>query len=505
MRTNPDDLTGQTLGDFRIVRKLGAGGMGEVYLARQLSLKRDVALKFLRPDLAADPVAVQRFQQEAEAVARLTHANIVQVYAVGELAGRRFMALEFVDGRNLRDYVERKGPLPEAQAVLVLRQTAAALARAADAGLVHRDIKPENLLVTRTGELKVTDFGLSRVLTGDDAKPLNLTQSGMTLGTPLYMSPEQVRGEPVDHRSDLYSLGVTAFHLLAGKPPFTGKTAFDVAMQHVQAEPPSLADLRPDLSPALVALVHRLMAKPPQDRPATAKEVLRELAAGPKAGVIAGVSTPVTRAAPRSAAWSRRGWLVGVAAAGAAAAGWRLAGRKPPVTAVGLPDVKLPEPVTAARERELIAVTRDRAATPTAAFEAAVALGLLYLRDRRLDDADKVFVDVEAGKYDRPGGVRPAQFVGRLGQAAVSAQRDRVKETVELLDKAFAGLPKLQAGVLADRVLVGHPELARAVADAVNRLSDNMLPPNSLPTHFDWLRSPAALARGDASGTSPKR
>ena len=276
----PDDLTGQTLGDFRIVRRLGAGGMGEVYLARQLSLKRDVALKFLHATLAADPVAVQRFQQEAEAVARLTHANIVQVYAVGELAGRRFMALEFVDGRNLREYVERKGPLAVLQAVGVLRQAAAALARAADAGLVHRDIKPENLLVTRTGELKVADFGLSRVLAGDEAKPLHLTQSGMTLGTPLYMSPEQVRGEPVDHRSDLYSLGVTAFHLLAGRPPFTGKTAMDVAVQHLQADPPPLAELRPDLPAGLAGLVHRLMEKDPAHRPATAREVLRELAGG---------------------------------------------------------------------------------------------------------------------------------------------------------------------------------------------------------------------------------
>ncbi len=486
MRTNPDDLTGQTLGDFRIVRTLGAGGMGEVYLARQLSLKRDVALKFLRPDLAADPVAVQRFQQEAEAVARLNHPNIVQVYAVGELAGRRYMALEFVDGRNLRDYVERKGPLPAAQAVLVLRQAAAALARAADAGLVHRDIKPENLLVTRTGELKVADFGLSRVLAGDADKPLHLTQSGMTLGTPLYMSPEQVRGEPVDHRSDLYSLGVTAFHLLAGRPPFAGKTPFEVAVQHVQTEPPNLLHLRPDLPVGLAALVHRLMAKDPAGRPATAKEVVRELAGG---GSVAGaVVLPVEPPSPPS----RRRWLGGLLAAAAAATGWRLA-VKPPPAVVGLPDVPLPEPLTSTRERELIAVTRDRAATPAAVFDAAISLGVLYLRDRRLDDADKVFADVEAGKYDRPGGQRPAQFVGRLGQAAVAAQRDKVKETVELLDRAFAGPGR---GVVADRVLFGHPEFARAVADAVNRLADNMAPPVSLPSQYEWLRSPAKLAAG---------
>lgn len=495
------DLTGQTLGDFRIVRKLGAGGMGEVYLARQLSLKRDVALKFLRPDLAADPVAVQRFQHEAEAVARLTHANIVQVYAVGELAGRRFMALEFVDGRNLRDYVDRKGPLPVPQAVAVLRQAAAALARAADAGLVHRDIKPENLLVTRTGELKVADFGLSRVLAGDDSKPLNLTKSGMTLGTPLYMSPEQVKGEPVDHRSDLYSLGITAFHLLAGRPPFDGKTAFDVAVQHTQSEPPALAELRPDLPPALVTLVHRLMAKRPENRPATAKQVLRELASCLGTNLSGKDEATVSVADVPSPEPSRRWWLVGIASVLAAGVGWGLAGRRRPTTVTGLPDVKPLEPVTSTRERELLAITRDRAASPSAVFDAAVSLGLLYLRDRRLDDADRVFAEVEAGKFDRPGGPRTTQFVGRLGQAAVSAQRDRTKATIELLDKAFDGLLRGQAGLQADRVLLGHPELARAIADAVNRLSDNLTPPSTLPGRYEWLRSPAALVRGMDPGS----
>src|SRR5919109_3404476 len=153
------DLTGRTLGDFRVLRRLGQGGMGSVYLAEQVSLKRKVALKVLRPDLAATPGALQRFKLEAEAVAQATHANIVQVYACGESEGLAFMALEYVEGRNLRDYLARKGPPDVLLALSIMRQVASALARAGELGIIHRDIKPENIL-TRKGEVKVADFGL---------------------------------------------------------------------------------------------------------------------------------------------------------------------------------------------------------------------------------------------------------------------------------------------------------------------------------------------------------
>src|SRR4029450_4788747 len=164
----------------------------------------------------------------------------------GESDGLRFMVLEFVDGRNLRDYLARKGPPDLPVTLSVMRQVALALQKAHEEGIVHRDIKPENILVTRKVEVKVTDFGLSRFFTGA-AQAVNLTQSGITLGTPLSMPPEQVQGKPVDHRSDIYSLGVTCYHLLTGEPPFRGATAFDVALKHVQDQPRPLAELRPDL------------------------------------------------------------------------------------------------------------------------------------------------------------------------------------------------------------------------------------------------------------------
>src|SRR3954462_15064343 len=198
------DLSGRTLADFHVLRKIDQGGMGQVYLAEQVSLKRKVALKILRPEMAASPQALARFKAEAEAVARATHANIVQVYAFGEAEGMPYMALEYVEGRNLRDYLAKKGPPDLMIALSIMRQIAAALQRASELGIVHRDIKPENILLTRKGEVKVADFGLSRCF-DDTGQALHLTQSGVTMGTPLYMSPEQVEGKPVDHRTDIYS------------------------------------------------------------------------------------------------------------------------------------------------------------------------------------------------------------------------------------------------------------------------------------------------------------
>jgi serine/threonine-protein kinase len=272
------DLSGRRVADFQVLRKLGQGGMGQVYLAEQISLKRKVALKILRPELAASPQALARFRVEAEAVARITHANIVQVYAFDEKGDPPYMALEYVEGRNLREFVSKKGPPELLVALSIMRQVAAALQRASEAGIIHRDIKPENILLTRKGEVKVADFGLSRCLEAHSAQPaLNLTQTGVTMGTPLYMSPEQVEGKPVDPRTDIYSFGVTCYHMLAGHPPFRGSTAFEVALQHVQKLPQPLGEVRPDLPEALCAIVHKMMAKSPDQRYQTGRELMRDI------------------------------------------------------------------------------------------------------------------------------------------------------------------------------------------------------------------------------------
>jgi eukaryotic-like serine/threonine-protein kinase len=267
------DLTGAALGDFQVDRLLGRGGMGEVYLARQSSLNREVALKVLRPDLT-NPLYLDRFEAEAWAAAKLNHPNIVHIYTLGVFDGLRFIAMEYVQGTNLREYLLRKGPPDLPQALSIMRQAAAAVGAAGEVGLVHRDIKPENLLLTKKGQVKVADFGLCRDL---DSDKHHVTQPGVTMGTPLYMSPEQARGHEMDHRSDLYSLGVTYYHMLAGHPPFRAETALALAMKHVVDTPIDLSVHRPDLPPELCRLVMKLMAKLPADRYQSAAEMLRDL------------------------------------------------------------------------------------------------------------------------------------------------------------------------------------------------------------------------------------
>ena len=271
----PRDLTNKTLGDYHVERMLGHGGMGEVYLARQLSLDRAVAFKVLRPELASNPTNMARFEAEARAAAKLNHPNIVHIYAVDEVDGVRYIAMEYVQGTNLREYLQKKGVPDLPLALAIMRQSALAVGAAGEAGLIHRDIKPENLLLTKKGQVKVADFGLSRATT--EEQRLHLTQKGTTLGTPMYMSPEQVQGNEVDHRSDLYSLGVTFYHMLAGQPPFRAETAVAMALKHVHETPTSLAVHRPDLPKPLVSLVMKLMAKDPENRYPSAAEMLKDL------------------------------------------------------------------------------------------------------------------------------------------------------------------------------------------------------------------------------------
>jgi tetratricopeptide (TPR) repeat protein len=249
--------------------------MAEVYLADQQSLGRQVALKVLKKELASDSTCVQRFRREAQAAASLVHANIVQVHEVACIDGVHFIAQEYVQGVNLQQYLARNGNLDLKLALLVIRQAAAALAKAADQKIVHRDIKPENIMITKSGEVKVADFGLARVLQLEGS--VQLTQAGMTMGTPLYMSPEQAEGKPLDHRSDIYSLGIACYHVLAGKPPFKGDTALAVAVQHLNKPPEPLENLRPDLPPALARIIHKMIAKSPDHRHQSARELIREL------------------------------------------------------------------------------------------------------------------------------------------------------------------------------------------------------------------------------------
>jgi eukaryotic-like serine/threonine-protein kinase len=271
----PMDLSGRQLGDYHLLRRLGRGGMAEVYLAEQQSLGRPVAVKVLKPSLAQNDSYVRRFIHEAKAAAALVHANIVQIHEVGCIDGLHFIAQEYIEGLNLRQVLDRRGPLEAPSALNVMRQVAAALHKASQQKIVHRDIKPENIMLGVGGEVKVADFGLARVEKGGES--VNLTQIGVTMGTPLYMSPEQVEGKPVDVRSDIYSFGITCYHMLAARPPFEGDTPLKIAIQHLQNEPRRLEDLRSDLPGGICRIVHKMIAKRPQDRYQNATELLREL------------------------------------------------------------------------------------------------------------------------------------------------------------------------------------------------------------------------------------
>ena len=290
-KSNPiDPKEGAMLGEFRLVRRLGMGGMAEVWLAEQTSLKRRVAIKMLRPDALTDETVVKRFELEAKAVAALNHPNIVQIYTIGKHEGTQFIVQEYIDGSSLREHLRKRGPLDLVRAVHVMRQVAAALQAAGDRNIVHRDIKPENIMISKKGEVKVADFGLAQLSEGGEK--LHLTSEGMTLGTPHYMSPEQVQGEKLDPRSDIYSFGVTSYHMLSGQTPFKGDTAVSVAVQHLNIEPPDLKTLRGDLPEALCVIVKRMMAKALPDRypnALTLSNDLRALAKSLKDGEVPAV------------------------------------------------------------------------------------------------------------------------------------------------------------------------------------------------------------------------
>ena len=249
-------------GRYTIEGVLGRGGMSTVYRARDGVLERSVALKVLDDRLSGDPEYVERFRREARAIARLSHPNIVTVIDRGHVDACEFIVFELVRGHNLKELVAERGRLPVAEALALVHQAARGLAYAHENGIVHRDVKPQNVLVDGDGVAKVTDFGIARAIGPDRG----LTQTGTILGTSDYLSPEQAVGQPVDQRSDEYSLGVLLYELLTGEVPYAGDNMLAVAMRHVHDPVPSVRERRPDVSARVDALVARAMAKQPADR-----------------------------------------------------------------------------------------------------------------------------------------------------------------------------------------------------------------------------------------------
>ncbi len=258
-----DPYIGREIAGFRIEEKLGEGGMGAVYLATQTRLDRPVAFKVLPPALMrGNPQFVERFLREAKSAARLTHTNVVQVFDAGQSDDVHYIAMEYVAGVGLNDLLKKHNPFSEEESLEILIQAAKGLQAAADQGIIHRDVKPANLMVTKTGVVKVADFGLAKSADAESA----ITMSGQIMGTPAYMSPEQADGGAVDSRSDLYSLGVTFFEMITGRRPFVADTAIALIRKHCQDPVPDIASLRPDANPKIVSIINRMLAKNPADR-----------------------------------------------------------------------------------------------------------------------------------------------------------------------------------------------------------------------------------------------
>jgi len=313
---------------YAIEREIGSGGMATVYLARDLKHDRQVALKVLRPELAAT-LGPDRFPREIRIVAKLQHPHVLPLHDSGESAGFLYYVMPFVEGESLRQKLERDGPMPVHDAVRVLREVVDALAYAHGHGVLHRDIKPDNVMLSGRHAL-VTDFGVAKAVS--DAGGEKLTTVGVAVGTPTYMSPEQATGEAhIDHRSDIYAVGILGYELLTGKPPFVAPTAQAVLSAQVLERPKPVTERRAAVPDALSDLLLRCLEKNPADRWQTAEEILHalEVMATPSGGITPTTTRPVKATDARRPA-PRRRWVMGAVAGGvvlAAAAGVALVAR----------------------------------------------------------------------------------------------------------------------------------------------------------------------------------
>ena len=283
--TDTNALLGQSLGTCTIKHLIGRGGMGAVYLAQQTRPRREVAVKVLIPGSLGDqPWRIDflaRFRREADAIAALDHVHIIPIYEYGEQEQVAYLVMPYVTGGSLHQLLEKWGALPLSKALPILEQAAAALDYAHTKGIIHRDLKPGNILFHADGRVLLADFGLAKVLReeGDQNGTSTLTNAGTVIGTPEYLSPEQAAGQPLDQRTDIYSLGIVLFHMLTGHVPFSGATPVATAIEHAISVPPSICQLNPMLSPAIEAVVMKALAKKPEQRYTSAGQLAQALSA----------------------------------------------------------------------------------------------------------------------------------------------------------------------------------------------------------------------------------
>nr|MDH3176755.1 Stk1 family PASTA domain-containing Ser/Thr kinase [Bacillus pumilus] len=259
-------------GRYQILRVIGGGGMANVYLAEDMILDREVAIKILRFDFASDDDFIRRFRREAQSAASLDHSNIVSIYDVGEEDDIYYIVMEYVEGMTLKEYIHANGPLHPKEAVRIMEQVVAAMEEAHAKQLVHRDIKPHNILIDNMGNIKVTDFGIAMALSS-----ATITHTNSVLGSVHYLSPEQARGGLATKKSDIYSLGIVLYELISGRMPFEGESAVSVALKHLQSEPPSVRRWNPSVPQSVENIILKAMAKDPFYRYEDASEMQKDL------------------------------------------------------------------------------------------------------------------------------------------------------------------------------------------------------------------------------------
>lgn len=463
---------------YRVVRVLGAGGMGVVYQAEHRLMERTVALKVVSRQLTSNPTAVERFRREVKAAARLAHPNIVTAHDAEQAGDLHFLVMEYVDGVSLARLVEQRGPLAVTTACQCIRQAALGLQHAHENGMVHRDIKPQNLMLTRKGQLKILDFGLARLgrLPGDDrpATALRLTALGTVLGTPDYLAPEQARdSRSADIRSDIYSLGGTLYFLLAGHPPFPTGTPYEKVFSHLENAPMPLQTRRPETPAEVIRILERMMAKDPTARFQTPAEVAEALAPFTKP-LTKSESSPPVSTRPRS---RRLLTLVGWAALlmmGLALLGWAVVyfNRAPIVG--GVPVATSPRVLLVVTQSGVWAPDYDPVAERLKASAARVTVASWAGGESTVHDSgrrihtDRPLAECRAEEFDA------IVFVGSARIDEYTGDGPGRTQAIRLLDEArHAKPPRVVGGlcagvaVLADAGILNGKSAARPLNPAV--------------------------------------